>query len=144
MLADRLGCEPEHLATRGLIVHSAGVGAFYGDGASETAIRAAAEMGGDLSGHRSRPVSRELLADATDVVTMTRSHAAVLMYRFPGIGPEPILLCGPAEDLPDPIGGDLATYRACTRVIYSRLQPLVDQWLSASTMSLPSLRDVGE
>jgi protein-tyrosine-phosphatase len=144
VLADRLGCDPAELEGRGIVVRSAGVAAYHGDGPSDTAVRAAAEVGADLSAHRSRPVNPELLADATDVVTMTRSHAAVLAYRFPGVGPAPSLLCGPDDDLPDPIGGDLDVYRACTRVILGRLELLADGWLSDSTDHRPPTGDAGE
>ena len=138
VLADRLGCDPVELEDRGVVVRSAGVAAFHGDAPSETAVVAAAEYGVDLSAHRSRPVNPELLADATDVVTMTRSHAAVLAYRFPGVGPEPAMLCGPDEDLPDPIGGDLEIYRACTAVIHARLEALAAGWLSELTETRPT------
>lgn len=137
-LADRLGCEPHELEARGFVVRSAGVAAYHGDGPAETAVHAAAEHGADLGGHRSRPVDLDLLADATDVVTMTRTHAAMLAYRFPGVGPEPVLLCGPDEDLPDPIGGDLEVYRACTRVILGRLERLVPGWVAAARDDPPA------
>jgi protein-tyrosine-phosphatase len=132
VLADRLGCGTSDLESRGIAVRSAGVAAFHGDGPTDTAVQAAAEFGADLSAHRSKPVSPELLADATDVVTMTRTHAAMLAYRFPGVGPEPVLLCGPDEDLPDPIGGDIEIYRACALVIERRLGQLAEGWLKPS------------
>lgn len=129
VLADRIGCSQAELESRGYVVRSAGVAAFHGDAPSETAIAAAAEFGADLTGHRSRPVNPEMLADATDVVTMTRTHAAMLAYRFPGLGPPPTPLCGPDEDLPDPIGGDIGIYRECTGVILRHLERLVPGWV---------------
>ena len=129
VLADKIGCTPDELAKRGYVVRSAGVQAYPGDAPSPPAVDVAAEFGADLSNHRSRPVNPELLATATDVIAMTRTHAAYLAMRFPGLGPEARLLCGPDFDLPDPIGGDLSVYRLCGEVIREQLVRLVDTWL---------------
>lgn len=132
MLADRIGCAPEELANRGFVIRSAGVHAYPGDAPSAPAVDVAAEFGADLSNHRSRPVNPELLATATDIFTMTHTHAVVLTMRFPGVGPEPRLLCGPDGDLPDPFGGDVTLYRQCGTIIRERLTPLIDGWVSDS------------
>lgn len=129
LLADRLGCEPGELDARGWEVWSAGVSAWPGDAASPTAVDVAAELGADLSGHRSRPVNPELLERATAVVAMTRLHADLLAMRFPGVGPPPVLLCGPDDDLDDPIGGDVELYRACAAVIRAHLERHLTEWL---------------
>jgi len=130
LLADRLGCDPAELEARGYVVRSAGVSAYPDDPAAPPAVEVAREHGADLSAHRSRPVDPELLAGATHVVAMTRGHAVALAMRFPGIGPEPDLLCGPDDDLGDPIGGDLELYRACARVIRGHLERLLPAWLA--------------
>ena len=127
-LADRLGVPVDELPTRGFVIRSAGVMAAAGDPASPEADEVAREYGADLSAHRSRPVDPELLAEATDVVAMTAAHAGLLMLRFPGVGPEPTLLCG-EDDLPDPIGCDRAVYRACAEIIVGQLDRLFGEWL---------------
>ena len=129
MLADRLGVGEGELEARGFVVRSAGVAALPGDAASPEAVAAAAELGFDLSAHRSRPVNPELLAGATDVVAMTAAHADLLAYRFPGHGP-PVLL-SPDGDLPDPFGCDLGVYRECARAIQAQLDRLVKEWLGS-------------
>ncbi len=129
MLADRLGCDPAELESRGYVVRSAGLAALPGDAAALPAVEAAWELGIDLSAHQSRPVNPELLATSTHVVAVTRGHAAVLMTQFPGVGPDPDLLCGPDDDLGDPIGGDLEQYRTCARTIRGHLERLTSGWL---------------
>jgi protein-tyrosine-phosphatase len=129
LLADRLGCEPEQLAARGVVVRSAGVAAFPGDGPAEQAIVVAKEYGADLEAHRSRPVNPELLTAATHVVAMTGAHAVLLTMRYNGVGPAPVLLCGTGGDLDDPIGGDLDVYRACAETIRIHLERLLPSWL---------------
>ncbi|HVK15772.1 MAG TPA: hypothetical protein VM533_02425 [Fimbriiglobus sp.] len=133
LLADRLGCDPAELVARGYVVRSAGVAALPGDPAALPAVEVAREYGADLSAHQSRPVNPELLADATHVVAVTRGHAAALMMRFPGVGPEPGLLGGPDDDLSDPIGGDLEQYRACAHAIHGHLDRLLSGWLGRPT-----------
>ncbi len=129
LLADRLGCEPEQLASRGFVVRSAGVAAFPGDAPSEQSVIVAKEYGADLEAHRSQPVNPELLIEATHVLAMTSTHAALLAMRFAGVGPIPELLCGPGVDLDDPIGGDLDVYRACAETIRVHLERFLPGWL---------------
>lgn len=128
LLADRLGCAPSELDGRGVVVRSAGVMAYPGDPASPPAVGVAAELGADLAAHRSRPVTPDLLAEATDVIAMTAGHVAALELRYPNLGPPPRLLGGD-RDLPDPIGGDADEYRACARLIAADLDRLITGWL---------------
>jgi protein-tyrosine-phosphatase len=128
MLAERLGVASNELAARGYTIRSAGVAAYPGDAASAESVAIAAELGVDLTQHRSRLVNPEVLSDATHVIAMTFGHAAALMMRFPGSGPTPVLLCGEA-DLPDPIGGPLEEYRLCAQIIEQALQVHLEEWL---------------
>jgi protein-tyrosine phosphatase len=128
LLADRLGCAPAELEARGFVVRSAGVAAAPGDAASATAVVVAEEFGADLSAHRSRFLTPDLLAAATDVIAMTRGHALALELRFPGIGPAPALLCGTEPDLDDPIGGEIEVYRECARTFDRHLDRLIKEW----------------
>lgn len=128
LAAKKLGLPAGQLESAGFVVRSAGIAAFPGDAPSPPACLAAAEYGAEISAHRSTPVNPELLYAATDVIAMTAGHAAVLAYRFPGVGPAPRLLCGPGEDLPDPFGSDLTIYRACAAVIAVRLEGLLTEW----------------
>jgi len=129
LLAGRLGCAVAELPARGFVVRSAGVAAVPGDAATPQAVDVAAEAGIDLTGHRSTPVSAELLAAATDVLAMTHGHAAALALRYPGAGPGVRLLGGPGGDLPDPIGGDAAVYRTCAGMIAAHLDRHLAEWL---------------
>ncbi len=129
-LAERLGCRADELEARGWRVESAGVAAWPGDPAAPAAVQVAAEFGADLTAHRSRPVSADLLSTATRVVAMTRGHAATVAARFPGIGPIPGLIGSLDEDLPDPIGGDLAVYRDCAATLVAHLDRRLAEWFS--------------
>jgi L-threonylcarbamoyladenylate synthase len=127
LLADRLGCDPEELPSRGIWMLSAGVSADGDSPAAAESVAVAAEFGVDLSHHESRPVNPQLLAATDDVIIMTGGHAQALATRYPGIGPVPRLLCGDT-DLDDPIGAGLDVYRDCARTIVKHLERFLPEW----------------
>ncbi|MCZ2342209.1 MAG: hypothetical protein LC104_10500 [Bacteroidales bacterium] len=129
ILAQHLGCDPASLQGRGYQVHSAGVAAMPGDPAAGPAIDVARDFGVDLSQHRSQLVNPELLATATHVVTMTQAHTMALSFRYPGLGPQTIPLCGTQGDLPDPIGGSREQYQECADAIVHHLRRLLTMWV---------------
>lgn len=91
-------------------VGSAGVAAADGVPAADDAVGAMRDLGIDLSGHRSRTVSRAMLAEAELILTMTPSHAEALMHMAPDAVQkiEPI---DPAGLVEDPIGQGPEVYR---------------------------------
>ena len=97
-------------------VGSAGVSAVEGSAASDGATLVALERGLDLSLHRARPLTRELLEEADVVLAMGPPHAE--RAHFLGAAPKTFLLQEFAshgeswEGVTDPFGSDLTTYRA--------------------------------
>jgi protein-tyrosine-phosphatase len=96
-------------------VTSAGTGAWEGAPASEGAYLVGLENGLDLSGHRARMLSRELVASADLILTMSRHHAA-RVAELGGSGRVHLLgefagKSGPSAEVSDPFGGDLEGYR---------------------------------
>jgi protein-tyrosine-phosphatase len=105
------------LKERGLevTVASAGTGAWDGAPASEGAYLVGLERGLDLSGHRARLLSRELVEQADLILTMARHHRA-RVDELGGEGRVHVLgeyagrEAGDVE-VSDPFGGDLEVYR---------------------------------
>lgn len=104
------------LKERGLeevTVTSAGTGAWDGAPASEGAYLVGLERGLDLSGHRARLLTRELVEEADLILTMARHHRA----RVDELGGEGRVFvlgeyAGRGDDeVSDPFGGDLGVYR---------------------------------
>jgi protein-tyrosine-phosphatase len=81
---------------------SAGLDAYAGDRPPEDAVAVARELGYDLSSHRARPLTEDMLERSDVVVGMTAAHVAAI-----GGG---ALLLG-AGDLDDPIGRGRDAYR---------------------------------
>lgn len=94
-------------------VTSAGTGAWDGAPASEGAYLVGLERGLDLSGHRARLLTRELVEQADLILTMARHHRA----RVDELGGEGrVFVLGEyagkgGDEVSDPFGGDLGVYR---------------------------------
>ena len=100
---------------------SAGLAAFAGEEASAFAQQAMAQIGLDLSSHRSRPVTPYLLEESDLIVCMTQAHRRALL---PFVDPEKLLL--PPGGIPDPFGGDLAVYCRCRDALQAYLKTLCE------------------
>ena len=96
-------------------VESAGTGAWDGAPASEGAYLVALERGLDLSGHRARLLTREIVDEAAMILTMARHHRA-RVHELGGEGRVHVLgeyvgKTGEDAEVGDPFGGDLEVYR---------------------------------
>ena len=83
------------------------------------------EIGLDLSGHRSRPFTAALAADASRIIAMTAGHAAILSDRF-GVPPARVIV--PGRGIPDPFGGTPADYRR-TRDLLAEAMDSLANWI---------------
>lgn len=121
------------LAERGLdvAVASAGTGAADGGPVSDGALLVAMEHGLALEGHRSRALSRELVAAADLILVMGDSHLArvqalggegksALLADFASGGREP-------RAIGDPFGGDLEVYRRTFDELTREIVRVVDR-----------------
>ncbi len=118
------------IETRGVVnvsVGSAGVSAWDGAPASDGSLLVALEHGLDLSAHRARLLTPELVESADVILALGPSHLSLiadaggatrahLLTSYATSGKE-------ATGVSDPFGGDLDMYRAT----YAELQGLVEQ-----------------
>jgi glycine hydroxymethyltransferase len=101
-------------------VLSAGVGAIEGQPASAFAVQALAELGIDISAHRSRMLTAELVNQADYIFGMTHGHVEAITLLYPQAAEKAFLLREFDEtldvfekDIPDPIGGSFDVYLEC-------------------------------
>jgi protein-tyrosine phosphatase len=125
LLAERLGCAVAELPRRGFLVLSAGLAAMMGGAAADEAVAVADAHGADLRGHRSRPLTPDLVAQADYLVVMTRGHLQALAAQFRRLRPQARLLSAAGEDVPDPIGGEQDVYQECAQQIRRHLEEFV-------------------
>ena len=110
----------------GVEASSAGTGAWDGAPVSEGAYLVALEHGLDLSGHRARLLTRDIVEEADLILTMARHHRA-RVEELDG-GGKAFLLGdyaaggGPGAEVTDPFGGEIESYRET----YQELENLVE------------------
>jgi protein-tyrosine phosphatase len=127
LLAERLGCAVADLPKRGYQVLSAGLSAMNGDAAASAAVEVARELGADLTEHRSRRLTHDLLTAADHLLTMTQGHLRALAPYCGGGVARPRLLSPQGLDVPDPIGSDEEVYRDCAREIARYLEEFLPE-----------------
>lgn len=96
-------------------VSSAGTAPWDGTPVSEGSYLVALEQGLDLSAHRARKATRELVAAADLILTMSRTHLERI-EALGGTGKSRLLgeyagRRGADAEVADPMGGDLEGYR---------------------------------
>ena len=119
----------------GTTFHSAGLQAVAGQPATEHARAVANERGVDLDAHRSRRLDGDLVRDADWIIGMTRLHVAWINARLSGstsvrvglLGRPGVDLSGRStpddEEVADPFGASLDTYRKAADQIERLLEP---------------------
>lgn len=99
-------------------VLSAGVGAMPGQAASRHSVELLRTLGYDLTRHRSRPITRELLQRSTHIFAMSGHHLSALEMDFPTASDKAYLVSEFAQDdslrgrdVIDPFGSSRAAYQ---------------------------------
>lgn len=99
---------------------SAGMAAETGAPPSRNAVLAMEENDIDISGHRARQITIQMIDEADLVLTMTEGHKAALVRAVPQCKDKIMTLAEWAEsdeEITDPYGGDLERYRLCRNSI---------------------------
>ncbi len=115
----------------GIDVSSAGTGAWDGAPVSEGAYLVGLEQGLDLSGHRARLLTRDVVEQSDLILTMARHHRA----RVDELGGEGRVFVlgeyagrsGDAAEVSDPFGGDLDVYRDTSAELATLVAAAVDR-----------------
>jgi protein-tyrosine-phosphatase len=119
---------------RGLIdfeVSSAGTSAWNGAPASDGGLLVALERGVDLSGHRARQLTREIVQE-NDVILVMGPHHLERAEALGGEGKAHLLTHYAAHGssdraVSDPFGGDLEVYRATYEELEKEIKRVFDR-----------------
>jgi protein-tyrosine-phosphatase len=122
-----LGADGERVEVR-----SGGTAAREGEGAAALAIRVAGESGADLSGHRARRVTAEMLRSSDLVLAMEPEHLRWALNAGADPRKTHVLSDWPAPGEPeleisDPYGASIEAYEECWRRIRRHLERVVPQ-----------------
>jgi protein-tyrosine phosphatase len=129
-LADQLHVPVDELDKKQISVMSAGSFALPGAKATEPAIAAVREMGLDLSRHRSRPLTVELINQADVILTMGKAHARDVVAMVPS-ALDKVSTLDPDKDIEDPIGGDVSLYLDTAKELKMLIERRLAQVMSA-------------
>jgi tRNA threonylcarbamoyl adenosine modification protein (Sua5/YciO/YrdC/YwlC family) len=119
---------PDQLDEAGVRITSAGSFATSGASASDQAVEVMQRRGLDVTRHRSRSLSLELVNEADVILCMTRSHRRAVLDMAPHAGDKTLLL-DPDGDIDDPYGSDVAVYEACADQIRTHLEARLQELL---------------
>ena len=93
-----------------------------GGGASDNAIKAAAELGADIKSHKSTQLTEEMLINYDIILTMTQAHKDLLPQK------ENIWtlseFAGENDDVPDPYGCGIEVYRKTAEEIKNLIEKI--------------------
>jgi protein-tyrosine-phosphatase len=130
LLRHALAAQPPPLKSR--LVVSAGVAARNGELVTEYSVQAMKKAGIDISGHRSQPITQELIDGALAVLCMTEAHRATIPFMFER-PPKNIFLFreflppGAEKEIADPYGGPYKLYELCRDEMVEAIPSLIGQ-----------------
>lgn len=110
-----------------ILVDSAGVFAPIGESAADNAITAMKKRDIDLSLHRTKPLTDELIDEADIILVMTDAHKMLIENMAKG---KVFTLSEYADsegDISDPYGGDLDEYEEVADEIYDLLTDIAEK-----------------
>lgn len=110
-----------------VLIDSAGIFAGINEKASDEAIKAMERRGIDLSGHRTKPLTEELIDMADIILVMTEAHKQLIAELAKGKVYTLLEYSGSEGDISDPFGGDAAEYEETATQIYDALVDIAEK-----------------
>jgi len=121
LISEKLGCSVDDLVEKGYKIMSAGVMAYDGAPVTFESTQTGREMGVDISSHKARFLTPDLLRQADFVFAMATGHVRSAENML-GQPTEKVRLLSENGDIADPIGMDLEFYRQCGLRIYAEMK----------------------
>ncbi|MCK5114747.1 MAG: threonylcarbamoyl-AMP synthase [Phycisphaerae bacterium] len=121
LIAETLDLRVEDLHKNGVDILSGGVYAADGSTATPEAVLAAEKFGVNISHHKSRNLTPEMVKSADVVLCMTGFHAGQVR-ALAGNSAGKISMLDEREEIPDPIGGDVGVYLRTAEHMQEALQ----------------------
>ena len=125
-LSEKLQCEVDQLDKMGYKLSSAGIIDLEGSPASAEARTACAAKGIDITTHRSKVLSKELIEENDFIFAMGRTH----VERVTALSPEAAnkcILMAENKDIPDPIGQGQQVFNSCADLIEKAVKKRISE-----------------
>ena len=117
-------CNIDQLKKNGYHISSAGVMAIDGHPASPEAVVACQSRGVDISGHRSKLISREMINSADYILAMSEAHYNTILSIAPDAAAKTRML--DPKGIADPIGNTQDIYDKCAQQIHDAIESFFD------------------
>ncbi|HUV41168.1 MAG TPA: L-threonylcarbamoyladenylate synthase [Sedimentisphaerales bacterium] len=115
-LAEKLNCEVDQLECKGYKIVSAGTAGVVGFAATPEAAAACAAKGIDITGHRAKGLSVQLIDEADYIFAMSGQHIDRIV-GLSGRSAGKCRLLAENMDIHDPIGQPQSVYNNCAQLI---------------------------
>lgn len=125
-LAEKAQCNVDGLERIGYTSGSAGIIGSAGFPASPEAVAACAAKGIDISGHRNKGLSRELVQESDLIFAMEQVHRQRVVALEPKAEAKCLLLAA-NKGVPDPIGHSQEFYNYCANIIEKAVQERIGE-----------------
>jgi protein-tyrosine phosphatase len=125
-LAEKLQCNVDDLLKAGYKVHSAGIMGSSGFAASSEAVAACAAKGIDISAHRNKGLSEELIEESDFIYAMEQIHLQRILALEPDAAGKCMLL-RPNKGIPDPMGQSQEVYNRCLNIIEKGVKKRINE-----------------
>ena len=106
-------------------VKSAGISAVEENEATDKAVEVLKKEGIDISGHKSKPLTDELIEWADRIYVMTSGHRATLHDLYPQAMDKVGLLSEDEDGIEDPYGMPVESYERCAEEIKKSLHRII-------------------
>lgn len=126
LLAKKWQVPESQLEKKGVTIMSAGTSAMPGMRAASQAVEVLKEMGIDLSRHRSRLLSVELVHQADLIYVMSQAHAQAVRALVPAAA-DKVRMLNPQGDIEDPIGADVSVYKQVAEQLTALINKQLDE-----------------
>lgn len=127
LFAEKLSCSIDELDDKNVKVLSAGIAAMSGGAAAQQAVEVMSEHDLDLNEHRSQPFTPRLADFADLILTMTERHRQAIITHFPQAASRTFVLREDGQDVIDPIGMPVETYRSTAEQIAENLKGWIEK-----------------
>jgi len=115
-LSEKIGCKVDELEKMGYKVISAGMLNLKGAPASFESITACVDRNIDISSHKSRSLTLDLILKSDFIYGMSHEHCERIIHMCPEAS-EKCSLLAPGRNIPDPIGQPQQVYDKCADLI---------------------------
>ncbi len=127
LVSEKIDCEIDQLANRGITIVSGGIAAGPGAPPAMQSVSVMHDYGMDIADHQSRPVTARLANYADLILTMTNGHRRAIVSQWPTLDSRVRTMRSDGGDIADPIGSPIPVYQACAEQIEDCLREWVDK-----------------